>query len=382
LTAIDPTQLEALLHMSESDVLDFKEAQYPFSGATEEQKGELVKDVVAFANAWKTGDAHIVIGVRCRPGERGEVLGVATHIDDANLQQLVNSKTNVPVAFEYIATSVDGKSVAVVRIRAGQQRPIFLKKAFGRLDPNTVYLRRSSSTAIAAPDEIARMGASAVAVAQEPQLEVQFADPRSRTEFGCGLSLMSTILVRRSGGTTSERGRRPVHDPTGIFAFAETHKLALDNGLSSKRAAYRRTMALITRLGFVVKNVGRVLVEDLRIQVEVEKLDGLVLLDEEPREPKHGLELPALGAIARPRRTDVRDIGTYFELSAHVGKVQPNAVVWSLPFWIGSSRPCDLSLKARIFGDNLAALFEIPLAIKIECGRKMSADGADDPDEP
>jgi hypothetical protein len=39
--------------MAESDVLDFKRDQYPLAAATEDQESELVKDVVAFANAWK-----------------------------------------------------------------------------------------------------------------------------------------------------------------------------------------------------------------------------------------------------------------------------------------------------------------------------------------
>ena len=39
-----------------------------------------------------------------------------------------------------------------------QDRPFYLKKDYGKLNASVVYIRRSSSTDIAAPDEIAKMG--------------------------------------------------------------------------------------------------------------------------------------------------------------------------------------------------------------------------------
>lgn len=56
--------IETLLYQPESPSLDFKDAAYPFAGATEEQKGEMLKDILAFLNSWRLGDAYIVMGVR------------------------------------------------------------------------------------------------------------------------------------------------------------------------------------------------------------------------------------------------------------------------------------------------------------------------------
>jgi hypothetical protein len=50
---MDRNQLESLLHEDESTSLDFKRDQYPFDAATDEQKSELLKDILAFANAWR-----------------------------------------------------------------------------------------------------------------------------------------------------------------------------------------------------------------------------------------------------------------------------------------------------------------------------------------
>lgn len=56
--------IEALLWEDESNTLDFKQIQYPLAGATEEQKGEIIKDILAFSNAFRRDDAYILLGVR------------------------------------------------------------------------------------------------------------------------------------------------------------------------------------------------------------------------------------------------------------------------------------------------------------------------------
>jgi hypothetical protein len=149
--------IAALLWEDESTTLDFKQTQYPFATATDDQKSELLKDILAFANAFRRDDAYILLGVQDQPGGRATIIGVANHLDDASLQQLVNTKTNRPVEFSYHALTIDEKQIGIIRIPR-QTRPTYLKKDFGKLHANIVYLRHGSSTSPATPDEIARMG--------------------------------------------------------------------------------------------------------------------------------------------------------------------------------------------------------------------------------
>ena len=97
--SIQSELIEQLLLEDEGAALDFKRKQYPFVGASKEEKSELLKDVLAFANAFRRSDAYILVGVEEQRGARSEVVGVSTHLDDANLQQFVNSKTQAPVTF-------------------------------------------------------------------------------------------------------------------------------------------------------------------------------------------------------------------------------------------------------------------------------------------
>ncbi len=154
---MNTTLMEELLNEDESSTLDFKRDHYPFEKATDEQKSELLKDILAFANAWRRTDAYILIGVEDVKGGRGKVIGVTAHFDDASIQQFVNSKTNRPVTFSYEVFPFETIQVGIFHLPL-QDRPIYLKKDFGKLKQREIYIRRSSSTDTADPDEIAKMG--------------------------------------------------------------------------------------------------------------------------------------------------------------------------------------------------------------------------------
>jgi hypothetical protein len=153
--------IASLLHEPESSSLDFKRDQYRFEGASDDEKSELLKDILAFANSWRRGEAYILVGIAEVRGGRSQVVGVARHLDDAKLQQFVNSKTQRPIRFNYYAAMVDGAEVGVISVPV-QERPFFLRKDYGRLKRNVVYLRHGSATAEADPDEIVRMAKSRI----------------------------------------------------------------------------------------------------------------------------------------------------------------------------------------------------------------------------
>jgi predicted HTH transcriptional regulator len=146
--------IEQLLWEEESPILDFKSRQYPFANASDDEKSELLKDILAFSNAHRRDDAFILIGVKSLPGGRSQVVGVSEQLDDAHVQQFINSKTQRPLTFTYKAIDIDGLPIAVLHIPK-QKRPFYATSQFGKVNKGAVYVRRGSSTAIALPDEIA-----------------------------------------------------------------------------------------------------------------------------------------------------------------------------------------------------------------------------------
>lgn len=153
--------LDELRHKGEGSDLDYKSERYLFAKGSDDEKSELLKDILAMANTHREGTSYILIGFKESSPHPAELVGLPPEgiIDDAKLQQFVNSKLEKPLNFRYDEILFGGKNIAVISI-PNQKRPFYLKKDYGRLCKHVVYVRRGSSTGIASPNEIAMMGAA------------------------------------------------------------------------------------------------------------------------------------------------------------------------------------------------------------------------------
>jgi hypothetical protein len=246
---MDPQQLEALLYEDESTSLDFKRDQYLFAAATDHEKSELLKDILAFANSWRRSDAYILIGVEEIKGGRSKPVGVSAHIDDAALQQFVNAKTNRKVEFAYETAGVDGITIGVIRVPI-QARPSYLTKAYGRVSADSVYIRRGSSTEILKPDEIAKMGSQTDL--RPPRLEL-VARVVNVPHFG--------IIVSIKNGNGAAAARAPrlalripgpfVEGESGIDGYGNPGLTRIPQGLDSGYKTYGGDSTCVVSAGIV-----------------------------------------------------------------------------------------------------------------------------------
>jgi Schlafen, AlbA_2 len=350
---------EALLYEQEGVTLDFKRDQYAFIGASDEEKSELLKDILAFANSWRRTDAFIAIGVAEAKGTRATVVGVQSHIDDATLQQFVNAKTQRPLHFSYVPLRIEGKDVALIHIPS-QDRPFYLNKAFGRLKEATVYVRRGSSTDIALPDEIARMGAVRD-TAGDILLDVFCGDPAVRGRVSPDI---------RSVGLT-------IPDRRSIPDYREGNDYAAMLAMHHTNAGYYRELAAFTRayqfhdpLYLAVTNAGTATAHDLRIETVVRGADkGVSVMDENtfPDVPRarHDLIFRVSNLPAR-YDTSVERVDNAWVIQARADKVQPTATVWFRdPFYVGATASQTLRLEVTVCADNLPAphrqVLEVPV---------------------
>lgn len=155
---ISDEDLDQLRYKGESTDLDFKQAQYPFTRASDHEKSELLKDIMAMANAYRSGPGYILIGFKDLTPHPAEVVGIDAndHIDDAALQQFVRSKIDPILEFQYEERLFNGKHVAIITIPK-QARPFAPNQDFGKLRKNVALVRRGSSTDEAAMSEMAKM---------------------------------------------------------------------------------------------------------------------------------------------------------------------------------------------------------------------------------
>ena len=183
--ALTLEQIRELVLEGESNHLDFKREQYHFVGLSgpdgDKEKAKLLKDVLAFANAFRKDPAFILVGVDESLPRDQSVAGIPSQdvIDDATLQQFVNSKTNRPIPFRaYTVSCSDSRVVEVLEIDpCANDRPFYLKKGFGGILQEEVWFRSGSSNTKATPDDIYRMGLTTLPRQKTPVLNCELVSP-------------------------------------------------------------------------------------------------------------------------------------------------------------------------------------------------------------
>ena len=217
--------LESLLYEEESSTLDFKRDQYRFINSSDFEKAELLKDTLAFCNTWRRTGAFILIGVAEVKGGESTVVGITELLDDAQIQQFVNGKTQRPINFSYKNLSFRDRQIALIHIPV-QQRPIYLRQDYGGLKRNVVYIRRGSSTSEATPDEIANMRQVDLpsSLQSQPKLVLKF----KSTATDCTDSLKVPAYKLHDKGEVLSR-MNSLRIPEQDLLIVKKHQAILDN---------------------------------------------------------------------------------------------------------------------------------------------------------
>ncbi len=360
--------LENLLYEDEGVSLDFKREQYPFEGVTKDEKSELLKDILAFANAWRRANAYILIGVEDIRGGRSLVHGVNYHLDDAKLQQFVNSKTQRPVNFSYIESKLDGLDVGIISIPP-QVRPLYLKDKYGKLEKNTVYIRRGSSTDIASPEEIAKMGQVLNREDAIPLLKVEFFDETNFKSLGNYIQAKTTNLkipreqeIPDYGVKQFSIGNNLYHTMPNITANKDYYREA---------ALYLKKMYEHSQVDFLVVNEGTIVAKDVRIEIFIEDLDKKLLICDAtdiPGAPSKESFLLSQSMHTVDPNPDVwvDHIHKGWRINGELGKIQPKAAANTISsLYIGSKESVELTMTVKVFADNLPSPKNFDLSIDI-----------------
>jgi hypothetical protein len=353
---MDATLFEVLLHEEEGNTLDFKRDQYRFVKASLDDKAELLKDLLGFANALRRADAYILIGVEDVRGSRGNVVGISEHLDDHSLQQFVAHNTNRTLHFQYEALTFEGKNVGIIRIDIAQDRPLSLVRDMGQLKKGEVYLRRGSYTDPTKPataDEIALMGRASALGLRRPELAVQFADVESGKPIGTSIEWEATEL------------RTP--PPSKIPSYSvrrSSFEVTLDRdnpNFYREVAVYAAFQSLFRPVRLVIENTGSTPAEDVRVEIEVDKASGVSLKEYEPDEPARtqmmGVNPDVLRSIRRPVRdpgdVEISESKKNARLVIECGNMQPRRRVPSDKFYVAVREIGPTFLSGRIFAATL-----------------------------
>jgi len=367
---------ERLLYEEESTTLDFKKEQYLFAKASDDDKSEILKDVLGFVNAWRRSEAYILIGVEDVRGGRSNVVGIpaADHLDDHSLQQFVNNLTNRPVRFHYEAFGFEGKQVGIIRIEE-QRRPIYLKRDYGKLKRNDVYVRRGSSTdptKPASPDEIAQMGKGGGP--QTAEVVVEFAEINRDDSLGPKVAWDAEFLKIPKLEAIPDF-EEPRSDQVARFDIPVLVHDSLDRvnwDFYRELALYEVVKRLYRPVRVVIKNAGQAPADNVRVEMVVPTNAGIMIsarLPEPPQRRKHAFgDVPLTGfrpaALRSPGAVTIDTNDDRYRIEIDCGSLQPGRRVWSEVFYIGTRESGEMPLHGQIFSEKLPQPKDFTLTVE------------------
>jgi predicted CoA-binding protein len=379
---MNPPDITTLLNMSESDSLDFKSGQYKFGNtATDDEKSELLKDIIAFANSFKAGDAFIVVGISEKNQRKDQVVGVPMHLKDNEVQQFVNSKTNRRVTFLVHSTTAEGQPIDVIQIAQKQERPLCLAKNFGKVKANEVWIRMGSSSAIATPDQIAAMVKSDQNTSLgEARIALEWAHPKTPQRLGTELTITGTRLV-----DPPPPPPKPIVRPqttlekklvgSSLFEMSKliqqpvvtNVKFSIDNGPSfEEKKKYAQVRASFSPLRIWLKNLAARNVSNVNVKIRIPKIEGLVVNDVQslPKKPRGRFDILSMVHNTVQWDTHVTEGAENWTVEISAKTIQPQDEFWSSDnIYIATASNQTIDATASIFADDLAKPIEISLKI-------------------
>ncbi len=364
--------IEELLYEEEGTTLDFKREQYPFNSANDHQKSEIIKDILAFSNAWRRSNAYILLGVEEVKGGRSRPLGIENELDDAQLQQFVNSKTQRPINFTYKTILINGIKIGVITIPI-QSRPHYLEKDYGKLKKHVVYIRRGSSTDEASPEEVHSMGRAEVSETQEiPNLSFEFASLEKRTSLGEEKSIETILLNIPPIKNIPDYREEELSGPFGLRIPSINHARA---DYYRDIVKYYYALKKSEKLSFCLANNSSITISDIRAEIIIEKqLNKFTLFTEDdfPEFPRsHYYDSiahirPLSEQILRGAKpsVEIQDLGDKYRIEVPFEKAQPRQIVFcSESIFVAANENFSIRAKVAIYADNIPVPLEGSLII-------------------
>lgn len=126
---------------NENSGIDFKAIQYE-----KKMYADLLKDIIAMANADIEGERLIIIGVKHKSNGNREIRPIKNEefIDSANYQQLVRENVEPELKIDYAPHYYKKDLLGLLKIQECYDPPYMLKKDYSTLKKGDCYIRKGS----------------------------------------------------------------------------------------------------------------------------------------------------------------------------------------------------------------------------------------------
>lgn len=136
----------------ESTNLDFKKQEY--------HKNEylsLIKDISSMANALNPEIKRIIIGVKHRPGEDKEFIGIEKLTDQATLENIIQENIEPNINFRYYPYKFKNVTLGIIEIYDNYDKPYMMRKDYATLNKGDMWIRKGSRQSRVTREDLNKM---------------------------------------------------------------------------------------------------------------------------------------------------------------------------------------------------------------------------------
>ncbi|WP_338786272.1 ATP-binding protein [Metabacillus sp. FJAT-53654] len=307
------SELESIIKYDrEGTLLDFKREQY-----RKEKYKDLIKDIMAMANATRVGKRYIITGVKDLPSGDKEFFSIPKEefVDQATYQQVLRENVEPSIDFSYFPVEVDGNWVGVFEIDNCNNPPYMMKKEYkdqtkGELKKGDCFIRKGSQQ-----ERMTRRDLEEILVFRSKfqfhgKITVgfnKFLDKKLKVIAVKDFIFPSDKAKQKIEKILDERKLTDKMGIKGLGQFALTNSLlginpsyeersteTLLENLEKVKETYREDdwyhvgEELSEKINLVLKNEGDKYLEDVSIEIKFPS-DGIMVMDEIHKEPASGL---------------------------------------------------------------------------------------------
>lgn len=136
----------------ESTNLDFKKEEYHKNDFV-----SLIKDISSMANALNSEIKRIVIGVKHRPGEDKEFIGVEKLTDQATLESIIQENIEPNINFKYYPYKYKNVTLGIIEIYDNYDKPYMMRKDYAILKKGDMWIRKGSRQSRVTREDLNKM---------------------------------------------------------------------------------------------------------------------------------------------------------------------------------------------------------------------------------
>jgi len=364
---------EIIKYDNEHTGLDFKAIQY-----TKDKYPNLLKDIIAMANADYKDNRFIIVGIKHLPSGEKETISIEEKdfVDSATYQQLINENIEPDINLTYEPYLYnDNITLGIFCLSNCDQQPYMLKKDYSKLKKGDCFVRKGSHQMKATRADFERIYQK-----RNPfinKINIFFKDTKLESIKVSSIDAKNIILesdrqIKKVKDIIKEKELNTIEkDPSDKLNFIRLNIpymplknrsiQELNKRLETAKDTYRDDdlyeyqEKYAYRLNFDILNSSIEYIEDVSIEITIDKSDNYFIFDKP-------LEKPSSDSFPTPNHSyilecmdypNVDNTSKHFIIKNHIGDIKHQIE--------GKAFKSDLF----IFLKNIGVSYDIPIHIKL-----------------